>query len=89
MKHLFSGVLLSLLCVVPGEALAHNQNRNHHHHHHNHHNHCHDHPRKGIRHCHRHRRGQHHPRGRAYVPYYPFWFPHPEPAPVIEFNLDL
>ena len=87
MKHLINGVLLSTLCLLPGEVLAHK--KDHHHHHYNHHNHCHDHPRKGFRHCHKHKKGQHHPRGRAYSPYYPFWFPHPPQNPSIEFYLDL
>ena len=83
MKHLISGVLLSTLCLLPVEALAHNR-----HHRHTHtHNHCHTHPHKGIRHCHKHRRGAHHPRGVRHAPYYPIWFPHPQA--VIEFNVGL
>jgi len=88
MKHLINGVVLSILCLAPVEALAHKKHHHHNHFHNPIHTHCHDHPRRRIRHCHAHKRGKHHPTGVIYAPY-PYWTPHPYDPPIIEFNFDL
>ena len=87
MKHLIAAAFIASLCLIPGEALAHN-NRNRHNHNQRH-NHCHVHPNKGIRHCHRHRRGAHHPRRSNYY-YGPWmWYPnHHDHGSTLEFNID-
>ena len=85
MKHLIAGVVGLTLCLIPVESLAHNNNRNHRHD--RYHNHCHYHPNKGFRHCHRHRRGAHHPRRSYHGPF--VWYPPYTPHSTIEFNLDL